>query len=253
MRPYPPRGRTEAAMRKAVSLAYSLFTAVYFLVAATGYAAYGAAAPDNLLLAEGSPRGLVVTAQALCSVQVRGSRVLSRVLDEHCWNVPAHPPRAPFPPQLIVGAFLYQSIAYAALERWACEKWPARAWQRRGAGFAGWLRGAPRGASAKAITRAGASSLPLTLLTRVPIVVATAAIAIAVPSVTALLGLVGSVVLPLTTYIFPAVLYAHFDPELSRARRGALYAFAAAWGAVSIAAAVGAVWSVVQTIRAAHG
>jgi hypothetical protein len=111
----------------------------------------------------------------------------------------------------------------------------------------------PRGAAAKAITRAGASSLPLTLLTRVPIVVATTAIAIAIPSVTALLGLVGSVVLPLTTYIYPAVLYAHFDPGLSRARRNALYAFAAAWGAVSIAAAVGAVWSVYETIRAAYG
>jgi amino acid permease len=76
MRPYPPRGRTEAAMRKAVSLAYALFTAVYFLVAATGYAAYGNAAPGNLLLVEGSPRGLVVTAQALSSVQVRRLRVL---------------------------------------------------------------------------------------------------------------------------------------------------------------------------------
>jgi hypothetical protein len=48
------------------------------------------------------------------------------------------------------------------------------------------------------------------------------------------------------------VLYANFDPDLSRARRRALYAFSAAWGAVSIAAAVGSVWSVVETIRAAH-
>ncbi len=36
-------------MRRAVSLAYALFTAVYFLVAATGYAAYGNAAPGNLV------------------------------------------------------------------------------------------------------------------------------------------------------------------------------------------------------------